>query len=80
MIMEQFSLANRVAGRNYAADGLLRGLYRDLEATMIPFELAIATGERHKAIALQEHIDFVCSAMLVIYEKQVLLRLDRLKS
>lgn len=66
---------NRTVRSNYETDGLLRRLYRDLETSLIPFELAIASGDRRKAIALQEHIDFVGAAMLAMYEnKNLLLR------
>lgn len=51
-------------------DGLLRSLYRDLDSSLIPFELAVARGDRRAAIDLQSHIEFVCAAMLVIYEKK----------
>lgn len=60
----------------YEIDGLLRGLYRDLDKSLTPFEIAIANGARHEALALQEHIEFVCAAMLIIYEKKKLLLLD----
>lgn len=65
--------SNRPVGLKYENEGLLRSLYRDLDKSLPPFELAIANGDRIKAIGLQSHIDFVCAAMLVIYEKRNLL-------
>lgn len=77
--MKSHALANSTIARTDEIDGLLRSLYRDLDASLIPFELAIASGERSKAIGLQSHIEFVCAAMLVIYEKKNLLLLGHLK-
>lgn len=68
----------RSAGLKYETEGLLRSLYRDLDTSLRPFELAIANGDRLKAIGLQAHIDFICAAMVVIYEKRNLLLLRQL--
>ena len=73
--MGNLAPANKAGGRLYDTDGLLRSLYRDLDTSLAPFELAIARGDRSKAISLQSHIEFVCAAMLVLYEKKNLLLL-----
>lgn len=61
-------------------EGLLRSLYRDLDTSLRPFELAVARGDRHTAIELQSHIEFLCAAMLVIYEKKNLALIARAKA
>ncbi|MGK5003694.1 hypothetical protein [Janthinobacterium sp. LB2P70] len=57
-------------------EGLLRGLFRDLDASLVPFQLAIAAADRKKATSLQAHIEFISAAMLVLYEKKQLAMLS----
>ena len=79
--MEQFAVpAFQPVGIACEMEGLLRSLYRDLDTSLRPFELAVARGDRHTAIELQSHIDFVCAAMLVIYEKKNLALIARAKA
>lgn len=52
--------------------GLIRDLHSELDHVIVPFQLAIAVGDRSKAIALQEHVDLIGAAMLVAYDKMLL--------
>lgn len=53
-------------------NGLIRDLHSELDHFIHPFQLAIAVGDRSKAIALQNHIDLIGAAMLVAYDKMLL--------
>lgn len=53
-------------------NGLIRDLHSELDQVIVPFQLAIAAGDRSKAIALQHHVDLIGAAMVVVYEKMLL--------
>jgi hypothetical protein len=64
--------AHDSASVDLETNGLLRSLFRDLDISLAPFEFAIASGDRLKATALQAHIELICAAMLVLYDKKQL--------
>lgn len=53
-------------------NGLIRDLHSELDHVILPFQLAIAVGDRSKAIALQDHVDLMGAAMLVAYDEMLL--------
>lgn len=52
--------------------GLIRDLHSELDHVIVPFQLAIALGDRSKAIAFQDHVDIIGAAMFVAHDKMLL--------